>query len=246
MIVVLTLGRSGSSLIMQTLKHLGADVFGFAFGRDPSAAHIALNPKGYFEDGPLYEKGLRSFAFSKLSERAHRTLAFKSDLRNFSDPSASAAWLDASDRISAVLISIRTPEEQARSEILGMASDETGARERDLRVAEFQRATFFLRSYRTCLADLQRQLEGPLAGYRMRCRAIDYKQARLDPEGYVARIAMSAGLDATGRQRRAARDNIELGLYRHRAEALQADYGVWAQDLGALKAYDDIKALLGG
>ncbi|MEP5153098.1 hypothetical protein, partial [Planktotalea sp.] len=66
MIVVLTLGRSGSSLMMQTLKILGADVFGFAFGKNPTKRHVEANPKGYFEDGQLFAKGLNSHAFKKL------------------------------------------------------------------------------------------------------------------------------------------------------------------------------------
>ena len=246
MIVVLTLGRSGSSLVMQTLKHLGADVFGATFNADPSQSHIALNPKGYFEDGVLYAKGLRSKAFEHLKKRDDPSVAFKTDLRNFVDQSATELWQNARADISCVLVSIRIPCEQARSETMDLAGSEGEyGSPRRARIEELSLSGSFLKTYRQSFEALQTLLEGDLDAYRDCTFAVDYAQARTDPNAYVKRIADCAGLDANPQACARAAANIETALYRNKETDLRETQGIWARQTGAQSAYEKIKVHLG-
>ncbi|MGH1579291.1 hypothetical protein [Planktotalea sp.] len=242
MIVVLTMGRSGSSLMMQTLKLLGADVFGYTFRKNPTDAHFALNPKGYFEDGRLYARGLKSEAFRRLQAQGNPKIAFKTDVLNFVESDAIELWQGAIHQITCVLVSIRIPCEQARSEFLGTdVHPMPDGSMPSAKLAEFQFSTEFLQNYRQNFQTLERHIEGPLSCYGDRLHAIDYAQARIDPDRYVRRVATCAKLTPTDTEIEQAIDNIEEGLYRNKADDLSETQGHWAQRLGAQKVYEELR-----
>lgn len=246
MIVVLTLGRSGSSLIMQTLKTLGADVVGLVFSRTASTSHIAMNPGGYYEDGPLYSLGLKSRSFQILRDKAGPTTAFKAGLHTFLDDSATALWQEVAPQVTCVLLSIRTPCEQAKSETKGMKiipEDGHSLPRKD--IADFQLSTQFLKTYQQSFDSLQDLLSGSLADYHAKTHAIDYAQTRADALGYVRHIGQCAGLNPKQDQIAKATANIQNALYRHRAEDLRGTHGAWARALGAQASFERIKSLFG-
>jgi len=242
MIVVLTMGRSGSSLMMQTLKLLGADVFGVLFRDNPTEAHIALNPKGYFEDGRLYSRGLKSRAFRKLKEQGTSRTAFKMDVLNFVEEDTIELWQNALEQITCVLVSFRTPCEQAKSEFLGThLHPNADGTPPDPKLAEFQLTTEFLKNYRQNFQTLQDHLDGPLSDYSDRTYAVDYAEARNDPAGYVRRVSKCAQLTPTDAHVKQAIANIEAGLYRNKADDLVEKQGEWAKRLGAQAVYEQLK-----
>ncbi len=229
--------------MMQTLEILGADPFGRRFDRDPSQQHIDANPKGFFEFGPLYAKGLRSPEFKYLKTHGHSKSAFKTDLRNFVDGDAGALWQEVSAQITCVFVSIRIPCEQTVSEVANFS--EASQSDPAKRLEELQMSGLFLQTYQQSFDALESRLAGDLSNYRSRVHAVDYAQARTQPKAYVARIAQCAKLAPTEDMFKRAAANIEAGLYRNKQEDLRESQGKWAKQTGAQASYERIKALLG-
>ncbi len=226
MIVVLTLGRSGSSLLMQTLRTLGAEVIGRDFDEGKGEAHHQGNPGGYLEDPEIFYRGPETRAFQELPDDA----VCKMDLRHLVDPGQTTHWLAAADRIQALLISYRQPSEQAQSEFAGPSV--TGATPE-----RFAFITDFLRRYVETFEKTHTILAGELSPLQSRTHYIDYAESAA-PDQYVDRVHSLSDLrETTPGQRTEAVENITPDLYRNRLDTLPEEERHWADKIGATDVY---------
>jgi hypothetical protein len=209
-IVVLTHPRTGSSLVMQTLRLLGASVIGSV---EHSHLPASANPKGYFEDHELLRHGLHSPALIRHPAML-RGQAVKLALHPMVKRRSSEEWMALARSNAALLFPIRTPAEWLVSSEALLCAEQTAAR----------RAAFFRTWVRNYLVDV---------GYLAACVGaegfsrpapicIDYQQSVTDPSGYVAAVAAASGLHPTPDQVTQAVANIDRGLYRNRIDDVDA------------------------
>ena len=244
MIIILTLGRSGSSLIMQTLKHLGCNVIGRQFDShdDPDRArrHRELNPGGYFEEPDIYYGGAKSVTFQEALRAGIDRQACKMDLRHFWDPDQANFWEDAVPLISAIIISYRHPAEQAHSEYLGsgLALEDSGARARFLFLTEF------LRTYTKAYGAVARRDAYFCPSLVPKTHLVGHHAAD-DPGSYVERLQDIAQLAPDPEQIALARSNISADLVRTRATGLDEQELDWAARSGAVDVFQTLVSQAG-
>jgi hypothetical protein len=208
-VIVLTHPRTGSSLVMQTLRLLGAPVIG-------SAGHPHLpasaNPKGYFEDHELLRHGLHSRALIRQPAML-RGRAVKLALHPMVNRRSIEEWTALARSNAALLLPIRTPAEWLFSSEAVLCDDRTAAR----------RSAFFRTWVRNYLLDVGYLAAGVAAeGFTRAPICIDYYQAVTDPAAYVMAVAAAAGLRPTSGQVAEATANIDRGLYRTRVDEVEA------------------------
>lgn len=231
MIVVLTLGRSGSSLLMQTLRELGVDVAGRDFRTEASAEHYQGNPKGYWEDPQIYHHGIASENFQTLISSPNR--ACKMDLRHLFNPSESMAWLRSEPRLKAIYISIREPSEQARSEYMGQI-----AKHERTPLLEFQFTTTFLIRYVRVFHKIAAALDGDLRALKPKIHLVNYADAQRNSPEFVRRVVATAKLNSTRSQIESAAENIDPNLHRIQFDNLSPVEHQWAQKLQARDLFE--------
>lgn len=240
MIIVLTLGRSGSSLLMQTLHKLGIAVVGRRFDvkADPESQHFheMLNPKGYYENPDIYYGGPSSNAFQTLMRDGARETACKMDLRHFVDEAQWPYWLDAAASISSILISYRSPSEQARSECAALAES---LESRD-HTREFTFITQFLKDYVATYGAVGPLLNGKLQPLTSKMDYMAYCEA-VDPGAYTRKICAIAGLRPSPQQLSSAVSNISPQLWRIRDCDLTPEERGWASQLGASQVHSQLE-----
>jgi hypothetical protein len=205
-VLVLTHPRTGSSLVMQTLRLLGADVIGDALRADlPESG----NPKGYFEDRDLLRHGLHAPALAERPDLV-RGRAVKLALSPLVRRRSREEWTALSQPGVALVLPIRTPVETLLSQERLLR-----AKQPDAPPSILFRS--FARSYLEDLACLADQISSP--GFTGRAPiCIDYRQAMDDPAGYVGSVASAAGLRPSPAQVAEALLNIARSLYRCRAD----------------------------
>ncbi len=239
MIVVLTLGRSGSSLVMRTLGTLGCEIIGRKFDdhRDPEVQnrHMDLNPFGYFEEPEIYYGGPRSEIFRRHLLSSAGRKACKMDLRNLVDEQQLPEWDSAAPGISRLIISIRDPSEQAHSELLATGRPEDLSSTK----MKFAFVSNFLADYAKIVCAIQELMEGSMRALATKMCLIDFSEAR-DPEIYVKRLCDLAGLRPQAEQVVAAVSDISPALYRVKHDEISAEEVMWAKRLGASDAYRSI------
>lgn len=243
MIIVLTLGRSGSSLIMQSLQRLGVTVVGRQFGFKPGPAlqaeHERLNPGGYFEEPEIYYDGPASEQFKAIVASGQSNIACKMDVRNFVSERHRAYWQSAADRISSVLVSYREPSEQAHSEFLGSMALSSGSDPRH----QFLFITRFLRDYVETYGSIRTLMESELSGLSSRIHCIDRASA-LFPTAYIDRICETTGLSPPREHLQSAIANIDPGLFRVRLEDIGREERAWATLSGAATVYAELGGIV--
>lgn len=239
MIIVLTLGRSGSSLLMQTLHRLGVDVAGNRFvGRESphaDAAHRACNPRGYHEEPDLFEHGTESRKFEELLLRKAQ-VACKMDLRHLIASDQFRNWGLCENRIDRVLISFREPAEQAHSWFVAHEFAD-----QDMERARFQFITSFLRDYVQILRRVEKVLATELQVLSPRVDWVDYHLAQ-DSDAYVSAVSDAVSPCPSVSQIAGAKANITQTLYRNRRSDLNAEELCWAEALGATSTYQRLSA----
>lgn len=234
-LVVLTLGRSGSSLAMQTLGLLGHAIVGKKFGQHNDLAdaqlHHSLNPHGYYEDPEIYAGGPRTVGFRKFVDAMGKS-ACKMDLKHFVDAQNTDVWRQAEASIDCIIVSFREPAAQAQSEFLGsgLAQGNPSARDQWLFIAEF------LNRYCETFDKLERTLSSSLKGYAEKAHFLDFAEAR-DGEGYVKRLNGLANCNADSALMASARHNISPDLFRISRAQLDPAITRWADQIGASKIY---------
>jgi len=226
--IVLTHPRTGSSLVMQTLRLLGAPVIG-------SAEHPHLpasaNPKGYFEDHDLLRHGLYSAALVHKPAML-RGRAVKLALHPMVNRRSIEEWTALARSNAALLLPIRTPAEWLVSSEALLCADGTAAR----------RSAFFRKWVRNYLLDVGYLAAGVGAeGFsRVAPICIDYHQAVTDPAAYVMAVATAGDLRPTSGQVAQAIANIDRGLYRTRVDDVEAVRRL----AGGVRPIETIHALL--
>ena len=209
-IIVLTHPRTGSSLLMQTLRLLGADVIGSAeHPRLPASA----NPKGFFEEPELLRHGLHAPAL--VSEPAMlRGRSVKLALHSLVKRGSAGEWAVLARSNAALILPIRTPGEWLASSAVLHRTDLTAA----------ERAGFirgWARDYLIDVGYLASRVCAP--GFsRVAPICIEYHAAVRDPARYVMAVATAGGLRPTSSQVSQAIANIDPGLYRTRAGDMEA------------------------
>jgi len=240
MIIVLTLGRSGSSMLMQTMQKLGINVVGREFDVKADSlsqqAHETLNPKGYFESPGIYYGGPSSSEFQAILKNRRVDVACKMDVRHFVDEKQLPFWTDAADDISAILLSYRSPSEQARSELLADADP----MQRKDSTQEFTFITRFLKDYVETYGAFESLLSSRLEVLASKADYVAYSDAK-NPETYVKRICSILKLQPSPEQSLSAIENISPELFRVKNSDLSQDERNWAFQLGAEKVYSQIE-----
>lgn len=203
--IVLAHPRTGSSLLMQTLRLLGQEVVGEAERPDLPAE---ANPRGYFEDRELLSRGLQHVTL-EAAERELRGRAVKLALSLLvlrSERAETDEWRQWAESGARLLLPIRSPTEALQS------------------VRVFDGVSQRPRDAVTGLAEVRRRLcdFGFLArwcGEREEgVGVVDYAMAIADPSRYVERVARLAVLTPTEAQRAEAVRNISADLHRFRRE----------------------------
>lgn len=233
MYFVLTQSRSGSSLLMQTLAHLGVDA-GPAFGRIALPNHDVFNPKGFYEGDSasrVYNKGLNHDLFSRNIYQL-KNQAFKCDLERFIGSLDSAAIELAEKSIKAIFVTYRHPVEQANSFYQLRTHNSMNSRDKFIFVCEFYK------NYAFEYPRLGRLLIDKLNNLRTRVLLVDFHDSVNNPEIYVKRIKQSAGLKSTPRQVDSAIQNIDPLLYNYKMEDMNPESLDWCEKLGALRVYE--------
>ncbi|WP_323800821.1 hypothetical protein [Parasphingorhabdus sp.] len=236
----MTLGRSGSSLLMQILKKLDITVVGQKFDvkGDPLSQqiHEKLNPKGYFEKPEIFHGGPSSIEFQELVKNSGPDIACKMDVRHFVDEKQLPFWIDAAEDISSILLSYRVPSEQARSEYLGDAV----SIQHNCQTHEFTFMTRFLRDYVETYGSFDSVLSNRLRMLASKVDYVAYSDA-LNPETYVKRLCSILKRQPSPEQLSSAILNISPDLFRIKDSDLSEEERNWAVQLGAEKVYSEIE-----
>lgn len=209
-VIVLTHPRTGSSLVMQTLRLLGADVIG---GLEHPELPMSMNPKGFFEEPEFLRHGMHAPALVEQPALL-RGRSIKLALHPLVKRASAEEWTALTRSNAALILPIRTPAEWLVSSEMLLPDDATGA----------QRAAFVRRWARDYLLDL-----GYLAARvcsrdfsRAAPICLDYHEAVSDPAAYVMAVATAGGLRPTSGQVAQAIANIDRGLYRTRVNDVEA------------------------
>lgn len=202
--VVLTHPRTGSSLVMQTLRLLGADVIGsLEHPRLPPSA----NPRGFFEDPEVLRRGLHAAAVAQQPSLL-RGRAFKLALHPLVTRGSEDEWASLAN--ATLLLPIRSPAEWLVATNVLLRSGAPAAHR-----AASMRA--WARKYLVDVGYLAERVCSPgFSGGAPIC--LDYRDAVTEPGAYVETVAAAAGLSPTSSQMAQAVANIDRSLYRVRLD----------------------------
>ena len=209
-IFVLTHPRTGSSLVMQTLRLLGAAVIGSV---EHPELPIAMNPRGFLEEPELLRHGLHAPALD-YQPALLRGRSIKLALHPLAKRASGEEWTALAQSNVALILPIRTPAEWLVSLEVLLRADATPARR-----AAFVRA--WARDYLLDLGYLAARVCAP--GFvRAAPTCVDYRQSVTDPTAYVMSVAGAGGLRPTTEQVAQAVANIDRSLYRTRSDDVEA------------------------
>ena len=227
LIIVLAHQRTGSSLLMQTLRLLGVGVIGqFERKNLPQQA----NPKGYYEEKDILCKGITDVTIEQINHNRDETLALKVALQNFINDNRESQWYYLKEKQATILVTIRPPLESAVSRLVfNNKQDE---------VSQFRWITTFLRNYRLHYQTLSKILVSRVPELIPGTYTIDYHQALNNPQKYVQGIIDKLELTVSKSQVDNAFKNIDSTLYRFKQESFNKDFIEWNQKLGADQYYD--------
>lgn len=210
-IVVLTHPRTGSSLLMQTLRLLGAEIRGEA--ERPDVPREA-NPRGYYEHVPVLHHGLRALPLA-TQPTLLRGQAFKLSLSALVSRADPEEWRRLRQPAVTLLLPVRSPTESLRSQQVFLLQPKEQARRALHHVAS-------VRSHLLDYATLARWTTAEDFG-RPAPTVIDYPLALSAPAAYLDLVARSASLRPTEAQRAAAAANIDHALHRYTAARVSAE-----------------------
>lgn len=227
-VTVLTHPRTGSSLVMQTLRLLGAEVIGSV---EHSDLPLSMNPKGFFEEPELLRLGLHASVLQQQPALL-RGRSVKLALHPLVTRASGEEWTALAQSSAALILPIRTPAEWLVSSEGLLPADAPG-----IRRAAFVRA--WARDYLLDVGYVVDRVCSSGAGQAAPV-CIDYRQAVTDPAAYVMAVATAGGLRPTQGQVAEAVANIDRGLYRTRI----ADVEAVRRTATGVRPLDAIHALL--
>lgn len=210
-IVVLTHPRTGSSLLMQTLRLLGADVCGEA---ERPGLPADANPRGYYEHVPVLIHGLRAAVLAD-NPTLLRGRAFKLSLAPLVGRADPEEWRFLRQPGVTLLLPIRSPTESLRSQQVLLLQPKEQARRSLHHLAS-------VRQHVLAYSALARWVTAPDFS-RPPPAVVDYPLALADPAAYADRIARAAGLHPSDAQRAAAAANVDRTLHRFTTARVQSE-----------------------
>lgn len=227
LVIVLAHPRTGSSLLMQTLKLLGAEVVGSLMREDlPPEA----NPRGYFEDKHLLSEGMTEAHIGKIELIQGECLAAKVALAGMLKSKRLDQWRYWQERGATILVPVRHPLETALSRTVFNPVKEADKR--------FIFITKFLWKYSREFSDLARILIEEVPLLLPNIYVVPYDWARHEPVNYIERVAAMAGIVPDAKKKVAALTNIDPSLYRYRLDDFDSEYRAWDKKIGASKTFE--------
>lgn len=233
MIIVLAMDRCGSSLLMQTLNHLGSNISGKKYQdgtNENSSYNQAINPKGFYEDKNIFLQGLNAEHFSQsinFDNEAHK-ISIKT--LTGSNESDCQSWIEHQKNIQVIFVPFRRPLEQAHSYYNLVQA-------RNKKPNEFVFITNYLKHYQRSYQRLTQLLSGPLFMLRDKVQFMHYQEAFDNPRGYMENISRALPAPVDKEKVEEAIANIEMDLYRFKINDLPLDHQVWEEKIGAMQSY---------
>jgi len=218
-IVVLATPRTGSSLVMQTLRLLGVPVVGERWRRDtPRSA----NPRGFFVDSDLLARGLDSRNRKRLGDSLWHS-AWKIEHHHLVMRPEPGEWRRLVDSRATLLVPMRHPLESVFS-WRALSLERSGAGEPDGTDGFVSVTRYLIRSLRLYAERqfrLAEWLTGEASALADRCRFVPYELHR-QPRLYVDLVCQHTGLTAEPERFERAVANVTPDLYRYRASDFPA------------------------
>ncbi len=222
LIIVLAHPRTGSSMLMQSLRLLRVEIMGLFEREDlPEEA----NPKGYYEDRKILSKGLTDEAIEKIEKREKGPLAVKIALAGMVREDRMNQWRYLLARRAIILVPIRPPLETALSKMVFNPSHD--------RITRFKSITSFLRNYQLQFKAISKILVDEIPEILPHVHTVQHGCAYENPERYVQRIINTAGLSVSQGQLIDAVNNIDPALYRYDQEFFEKELWEWHRKIGA-------------
>ena len=228
LIIVLAHPRTGSALLMQTLRLLNVSVIGqFERKKLPQQA----NPKGYYEDANILVNGLTDQAIEKIEQNKSEIIAVKTALVNRIKDDQAYQWQYIQEKRATIFVPIRPPLESAVSRLIFTQNqyDET---------ARFRLITTFLRNYQLQHKTLSEIFLNKVPELLPNTFTVDYHTALNNPQKYVQSIIDKAGLTVSKSQFEDALKNIDSALYRYNQELFDDNVKKWHRKIGADRFYN--------
>jgi hypothetical protein len=227
LIIVLTHPRTGSSLLMQTLKCLNVGIIG-EFKNDNMP--IEANPKGYYEDEGILRKGIAREVIEKIESKEDEVVAIKLAFYGMIKGARDEQWQYLKEKRATILIAIRPPLETAVS---FMAFNKNKNE-----LIHFKHITSFLRNYRLHYKALSEILLSKVPGLLPSSFIVNYHMALKNPHKYVKSIIESAELTVSRYQFQNALENIDSELYRYNQNLFEENVKNWNRIIGADQIYN--------
>lgn len=227
LIIVLAHPRTGSSLLMQTLKLLNVAVIG-QFERNDLPQHA--NPKGYFEDMHILSKGITEETIEKIEQSESEIVAFKIALAVMVEDKRVSHWQYLKEKQATILVPIRPPLESAVSNLVFNRNNND--------LVHFRRITSFLRNYCLQYKSLSDILLSTVPQLLSNCFMINYHQALNNPQKYMQSIIDVVGLTVSESKFNDALKNIDSKLYRYNQSLLEEYVKNWNRIIGADRIYN--------
>jgi len=213
-IVVLAMPRTGSSLLMQTLRLLGVPIIGERWRRDtPRSA----NPRGFFVDPDLLARGLHSVNRERLGDSLWHA-AWKIGHHRLVMQPEPGEWKRLVDSRATLLVPMRHPLESALS-WRPLSLGQSDLAEPDGPDGFISVTRYLIRGLRLYVERqfrLAERLTEEASALADRCRFVPYELHR-QPRLYVDLVCQNAGLTAEPELIEQAVANVTPNLYRYRA-----------------------------
>ena len=227
LIIVLAHPRTGSALLMQTLRLLNVGIIGQFERRDlPQQA----NPKGYYEDWDILMKGLTDQAIEIIEQNKSEMVAVKTALAGMVKDDYANQWQYLQEKRATLFVSIRPPLESAVSNLVFNSQHDE--------ITRFREITIFLRNYQLQHKALSELLLKKVPELLPNTFTVDYHTALNNPRKYVQSIIDRAGLTVSKSQFEDALNNIDRALYRYNQEIVEDKVKKWHRKIGADSFYN--------
>lgn len=229
LIIVLAHPRTGSSMLMQTLRLLNVKVIG-QFEREDLPQHA--NPKGYYEDKKILKKGLTLEAIDKIEKNESETLAVKIALSGMIQEDRVGQWRYMAEKGAIVFMPIRSPLEIASSRMVFKASYDN--------ITRFVMISSFLRDYPLHLKSLAKIFLTETPELLSNIHTINHQTAYHKPSQYIQKIIDVAQLSVTEKAVSNALKNIDPSLYRYKQDSFDDELWQWYRNSGTKPFYDTL------
>lgn len=196
---------------MQTLRLLGAEVFGDA---ERAGMPASANPRGYYENVPVLLHGFRAASLGD-DPAMLRGRAFKLSLTALVGRRDLDEWRLLRHPGITLFLPVRSPLESLRSQQVFLTKPKERSRAALHHLASVRQQTLAYTALARWVTASDFQRPPPAT--------IDYSQALATPAAYVERVARNAGLHPTDAQRAAALANIDCALHRFTAARVTAE-----------------------